>query len=200
MSVSVTETSTVLGARQEGFRGAARPPHPPAPSLKRRLASPHRTPPHQLRAPCRARSPTRETSQPTEDGARTLADLEYRGSPDSTYIRRMVTFHDRPAGGWGLTGGGMPDARGAHPARRRSTVDGLLPDDQRCNREVRVCGDRRIRWGWRRGKALRLWGGLIDGRPSPRHRDRRERALLSSACDLFDSSSTVRRRLSASST
>ena len=122
-----------------GLRGAARPPG--SVGVQRSSAASPRCSPHASASQLRHLAASLGgdvAGPPAEDAARTFAELEYCGPPDSKYVRRMATFHDfDPLALWGfLTSGQLcPVPAGAHAARRRRAVDGLLPDDQRRGRE-----------------------------------------------------------------
>jgi CRP-like cAMP-binding protein len=181
MSVSVTETATLLALGRQDFAAMLARQHPSAFSVKRRLAS-------LLTARLRnslghlAGSPGDEDpGPPTEDAARAVADLEYCRPPDSTYLRRMATFHefDRLAV-WGFLTAG----RYARCAPGRTLVAEGMPSTacyltiNGAVEKVMVRGDRRIRVGLAGpGKAFG-YEGLIDDGPSPVAAIARERTLL----------------------
>ena len=180
MSVRATETATC--SRSAGWTSQrCSPADPSAFKLKRRLAS---------LLSARHRSQLRHlavslggevAAPPAEDAARAFAELEYCGPPDSTYIRRMATFHDFDSLAlWGfLTSGTLcPLPARADAARRGRAVDRLLPHDQRRGREGA---------GARRPAHPRRAGGAGEGvrlrephrrSPSPVTAVTRERALL----------------------
>ena len=181
MSVRVTETATVLALGRVDFAALLARQDPSAFRLRRRLASlltaRHRT---QLRD--LAVSLGGEVAgPPADDAARTFAELEYCGPPDSKYVRRMATFHDFDSLAlWGfLTSGSYARcppgrtllAEGAPSTACYLTINGAVE-------KVLVRGDRRIRVGLAGpGKAFG-YESLIDGGPSPVTAITRERALL----------------------
>jgi CRP/FNR family transcriptional regulator, cyclic AMP receptor protein len=181
MSVRVTETATVLALGRVDFAALLARQDPSAFRLKRRLAS---------LLTARQRNQLRHLAAslggevagpPAEDAARTFAELEYCGPPDSKYVRRMATFHDFDSLAlWGfLTSGSYARcppgrtllAEGAPSTACYLTINGAVE-------KVLVRGDRRIRVGLAGpGKAFG-YESLIDGRPSPVTAITRERALL----------------------
>jgi CRP/FNR family transcriptional regulator, cyclic AMP receptor protein len=181
MSVRVTETATVLALGRVDFAALLARQDPSAFRLKRRLAS---------LLTARQRNQLRHLAAslggevagpPAEDAARAFAELEYCGPPDSTYVRRMATFHDFDSLAlWGfLTSGSYARcppgrtllAEGAPSTACYLTINGAVE-------KVLVRGDRRIRVGLAGpGKAFG-YESLIDGRPSPVTAITRERALL----------------------
>ena len=138
MSVHATEPATVLALGRADFAALLARQDPSAFSLKRRLASLF-TARHREQLRHLAASLGGDLADPPgEDAARTFAELEYCGPPDSKYVRRMATFHDfDPARALGLPDLGALCAvpAGTHAAGRRGAVDGLLPHDQRRGRE-----------------------------------------------------------------
>ena len=180
MSVSVTEDATLLVLGRQDFTALLARQHPSAFSLKRRLASIFAA---------RLRNQLMHLGGPPGDGEAGPpagdpageADLEYCSPPDSTYLRRMATFHefDRLAV-WGfLTSGRYARcapgttlvAEGAPSTACYLTINGVVE-------KVVIRGDRRLRVGLAGpGKAFG-YEGLIDGRPSPVTAIARERTLL----------------------
>ena len=181
MSVRATETATVLALGRMDFAALLAPLDPPAFELRRRLASllsaRHRS---QLRH--LALSLGGDVAAPSvEDAARAFSELEYCGPPDSTYVRRMVTFHDFDTLAlWGFLTSGryarcppgrMLVAEGAPSTACYLTINGAVE-------KVLARGERRIRVGLAGpGKAFG-YESLIDGLPSPVTAVTRERALL----------------------
>ena len=193
MSVRVTEAATVLALGRADFAALLARQDPSAFRLKRRLASLFTA---RLRNQLRHLAASlggEAAGPPAEDAARAFAELEYCGPPDSKYVRRMATFHDfDPLALWGfLTSGSYARVpAGAHAARRRGAVDGLLPDDQRRGREG--AGSRRPAHPRRAGGAgegVRLRG---PHRRSARPRSPRSRASgrCCSSCRATRSSSS----------
>jgi hypothetical protein len=122
-----------------------------------------------------------EARPPGEDGVRPFAESEYCGPPDSTYVRRMATFHDFDSLAlWSfLTSGRYVRcaagrtllAEGAPSTACYLTINGAVE-------KVLIRGDRRIRVGLAGpGKAFGH-ESLVDGRPCPFTAIARERALL----------------------
>jgi CRP/FNR family transcriptional regulator, cyclic AMP receptor protein len=181
MSVTVTETATVLALGRLDFAALLARRHPSAFSLKRRLASLFTARLRNQLWLLAGSLGDEVTGPPAEDGAPALADLEYCSPPDSKYVRRMATFHDfDPLAVWGfLTSGRYARcapgrtllAEGAPSTACYLTINGAVE-------KVIVRGNRRIRVGLAGpGKAFG-YEGLIDGRPSPVTAIARERALL----------------------
>ena len=181
MSVSVTETATLLALGRQDLAALLARRHPSAFRLKRRLASLFTE---------RLRNQLRQLAGPFGDELAgppaggpgpEAAGLEYCSPPDSAYLRRMATFHDFDRlAVWGfLTSGRYARcapgrtllAEGAASTACYLTINGAVE-------KVMIRGDRRIRVGLAGpGKAFG-YEGLIDGRPSPVTAIARERALL----------------------
>jgi CRP-like cAMP-binding protein len=181
MSVRATETATVLALGRMDFAALLAPLDRPAFKLRRRLASllssRHRS---QLRHLALSLGGD-DAVPPAEDAARAFSELEYCGPPDTTYLRRMATFHDFDALAlWGFLTSGRyarcPPGRtlvaeGAPSTACYLTINGAVE-------KVLARGDRRIRVGLAGpGKAFG-YESLIDGLPSPVTAVTRERALL----------------------
>ena len=174
MSVRVTETATVLALGRVDFAALLARQDPSAFRLKRRLAALFTA---RLRNQLRHLAVSLGGERPArraEDAARTFADLEDCGPPDSKYVRRMATFHDfDPLALWGfLTSGSYARcppgrtllAEGAPSTACYLTINGAVE-------KVLIRGDRRIRVGLAGpGKAFG-YESLIDGQPVPGHRD-----------------------------
>ena len=94
MTVTVTETATVLALGRLDFAALLARRHPSAFSLKRRLASLFTARLRNQLWLLAGSLGDEVTGPPAEDGAPALADLEYCSPPDSKYVRRMATFHD----------------------------------------------------------------------------------------------------------
>jgi CRP/FNR family cyclic AMP-dependent transcriptional regulator len=181
MSVSATETATVVALGRVDFAALLARQHPAAFSLRRRLASLFTARLRDQLGHIAGPLGDELTGPPTEDGARAFADLEYCNPPDSKYVRRMTTFHNfDPLAVWGFLTAGRyarcPPGRtllaeGAPSTACFLTINGAVE-------KVMVRGDRRIRVGLAGpGKAFG-YESLIDGRPSPVTAIARERALL----------------------
>ena len=181
MSVHATEPATVLALGKADFVALLARQDPATFSLKRRLASlftaRHR---EQLRH-LAASIGGDVVDLPGEDAARTFAELEYCGPPDSKYLRRMATFHDfDPAALWGFLTSGRyarcPPGRtllaeGVPSTACYLTINGAVE-------KVLIRPDGRIRVGLAGpGKAFG-YETLIDGLPSPVTAITRERSLL----------------------
>jgi CRP-like cAMP-binding protein len=181
MSVHVTETATMLALGRVEFAALLARHDPSAFRLKRRLASLFTS---RLRSQLArlALSLEGEVAGPrAEDAARTFAELEPCGPPDSRYVRRMATFHDFDSLAlWGfLTSGSYATcppgrtllAEGAPSTACYLTMNGAVE-------KVLLRGDRRIRVGLAGPGKTFGYESLIDGRPSPVTAITRERALL----------------------
>jgi len=181
MSVRVTETTTVLALGRLDFAALLAGQHSTAFRLKRRLASLFTA---RLREQLRHLAVSlggESAGLPAEEAGPALADLERCRPPDSTYVRRMATFHDfDPLALWGFLTSGKyvrcPPGRtlvaeGTPSSAYYLTINGAVE-------KVLVRGDQRIRVGLAGpGKAFG-YESLIDGRPSPVAAIARERALL----------------------
>jgi len=181
MSVRVTEAATVLALGKADFAALLAGRHPSAFKLKRRLASLF-TARFRIQLRQLAVSLGGELVRPSaEDATRAFAELESCGPPDSTYLRRMATFHDFDSLAlWGfLTSGSYARcppgrtllAEGAPSTACYLTINGAVE-------KVLVRGDRRIRVGLAGPGEGFGYESLIDGRPSPVTAITRERALL----------------------
>jgi CRP-like cAMP-binding protein len=181
MSVHVAETATVLALGRLEFAALLARQDPSAFRLKRSLAllftSRHRTQLRELGASLGGEQP----EQQAEAAARTFAELQQCGPPDSRYVRRMATFHDFDALAlWGfLTSGSYSQcppgrtllAEGAPSTACYLTMNGAVE-------KVLIRGDRRIRVGLAGPGRTFGYEGLIDGLPSPVTAITRERTLL----------------------
>jgi CRP-like cAMP-binding protein len=181
MSVHVSETATVLALGGVEFAALLVRQDPSAFRLKRRLASLFIS---RLRNQLAglALSLGGEAAGPqAEDAARTFAELEECGPPDSKYVRRMATFHDFDTLAlWGFLTSGRyarcPPGRtllveGVPSTACYLTMNGAVE-------EVLIRGDRRIRVGLAGPGKTFGYEGLIDGGPSPVTAITRERTLL----------------------
>ena len=181
MSVRVTETATMLALGRVEFAALLARQDPSSFRLKRDLASLFTS---RLRSQLQrlAASLGDEMDGPgAEDAARTFAELEPCGPPDSKYVRRMATFHDFDALAlWGfLTSGTYATcppgrtllAEGAPSAACYLTMNGAVE-------KVLIRGDRRIRIGLAGPGRAFGYESLIDGHASPVAAITRERTLL----------------------
>jgi CRP-like cAMP-binding protein len=181
MSVRVTKAATVLALGRRDFATLLARRDPAAFRLKRRLASQLtmrlRNQLEHLAATLGDGLPGRQNDQ----AAPVLADLEFRGPPDSRYLSRMATFHEfDPVALWGFLTSGRyamcPRGRallteGAPSAACYLTINGAVE-------KVLLRGDRRIRVGLAGPGKPFGYEGLIDDRPSPITAITRERTLL----------------------
>lgn len=181
MSVRVTDPAIVLALGRADFAALLARQDPTAFSLKRRLAS-HLT--ARLRNQLRRLAASlggEADGPPAEAAPQAIAESEYCGPPDSTYVRRMATFHDFDSLAlWSFLTSGRyarcPPGRtlvaeGAPSTACYLTINGAVE-------KVVVGGDRRIRVGLAGpGKGFG-YESLVDGRPSPVTAITRERALL----------------------
>ena len=181
MSVQATEPATVLALGKADFAALLARQDPATFSLKRRLAAlftaRHR---EQLRHLAGSLGGD-EADLPGEDAARTFAELDYCGPPDSRYVRRMAAFHDfEPVALWGFLTSGRyvrcpPGhvllAEGSPSPAYYLTINGAIE-------KVLIRGDWRIRVGLAGPGRAFGYESLIDGRPSPLTAVARERAIL----------------------
>ena len=123
MSVQAAEAATVLALGRPDLAALLARRHPSTFSLKRRLASLLTARLRNQLAHLAVSLGDERLSRPTtRPGA--IAELELCGPPDSSYIRRMATFHDfDPVALWGfLTSGSYAqcarDARCSPKGRR----------------------------------------------------------------------------------
>ena len=181
MSVTATEATTLLALGRADFTALLARRDRSAFELRRRLASLFTARLRNQLASLADSLGGGMAGPPAEDAARAFAELEDCGPPDSTYLRRMGTFHDfDPLALWGF----LTSGRYARCAPRRTllaegepstacylTINGAVE-------KVLIRGDRRIRVGLAGpGKAFG-YESLIDGQPSPVTAITRERALL----------------------
>jgi CRP-like cAMP-binding protein len=181
MSVRVTKTATVLALGRLDFAALLAGRSTSAFALRRRLVSVFTA---RLRNQLRhlAGSLGGEARESPEGNAVVaFEDLEHCGAPDSTYVRRMTTFHDfDPLALWGFLTSGTyvrcPPGRtllaeGAASNAYYLTINGAVE-------KVLVRGDRRIRVGLAGPGRAFGYESLIDGLPSPVTAITRERAVL----------------------
>jgi CRP/FNR family transcriptional regulator, cyclic AMP receptor protein len=181
LSASVTETATLLALGRQDFSALLARQHPSAFRLKRRLASLFTARLRNSLWHLGGSLDDEENGPATQDSARAVADLEYCSPPDSTYLRRMATFHDFDRlAVWGF----LTSGRYARCARGRTLLAEGAPSPacyltiNGAVEKVMVRGTRRIRVELAGpGKAFG-YESLIDGRPSPVTAIARERALL----------------------
>jgi CRP-like cAMP-binding protein len=181
MSVRVTEDATLLTLGQTDFAALFARSDASAFRLRRRLVQ-------LLAARLRnqlahlARSLGGEPAgPPAEEAARTFAELDWCGPPDSRYVRRMATFHGFDSLAlWGFLTSGRyarcPSGRtlvaeGAASPACFLTVNGAVE-------QVLVREDRRVRVGLAGPGRAFGYEGLIDGDPAPATAITRERTLL----------------------
>jgi hypothetical protein len=177
----VTEAATLLALGRVEFAALLARQDPSSFRLKRRLASIFTA---RMRGQLGnlALSLGGEAARPRpEDAARTFAELEQCGPPDSKYVRRMATFHDFDSLAlWGfLTSGSYarcPPGRtllveGAPSNACYLTMNGAVE-------KVLIRGDRRIRIGLAGPGKLFGYESLIDGGPSPVTAITRERTVM----------------------
>jgi CRP-like cAMP-binding protein len=181
MSVHVSETATVLALGRLEFAALLARQDGSSFRLKRSLAVLFTTRlRNQLDGLARSLGGA-PSGALAEDAARTFADLRTCGAPDSTYVRRMATFHDFDSLAlWGfLTSGRYAEA----PAGRTLLAEGAASPAcfmtmNGAVEQVLLRGDRRIRIGLAGPGKTFGYEGLIDGGPSPITAITRERVLL----------------------
>jgi CRP-like cAMP-binding protein len=174
-TAQVAEAATLLSLSRADFVALVSRRHPTAFAIKRRIAE----------AACarlRGQLADLAGSLGGEPAAETVTDeLEFRGPPDSRYVRRLANFRAfDPLALWGFLTAGRyamcPPGRtlvaeGAPSHACYLTVNGAVE-------KVIVRGGRRIRVGLA-GPGLAFgYESLIDGGPSPVTATTRERALL----------------------
>jgi CRP-like cAMP-binding protein len=181
MSVRATKTATVLALARRDFAALLARRDPGAFRLKRRLASQLtmrlRNQLGHLAATLGNRLPGRQN----DDAAEALAELEYRGPPDSKYLSRMAAFNEfDPVALWGFLTSGRyamcPRGRMLLTERTPSTACYLTING--AVEKVLIRGDRRIRVGLAGPGKPFGYEGLIDDHPSPVTAITRERTLL----------------------
>jgi CRP-like cAMP-binding protein len=181
MSVQVNETATLLALGRLEFAALLARPDPSAFRLKRGLAALFTSRMRNQLGNLAASLGGEAAGPRAEDAARTFTALQYCGPPDSTYVRRMATFHDFDSLAlWGfLTSGRYAEcpagrallAEGAPTEACFLTINGAVE-------KVLLRGDRRIRVGLAGPGRTFGYEGLIDGKPSPVTAITRERTLL----------------------
>jgi CRP-like cAMP-binding protein len=180
-SARVTEAATLLSIGRPDFAALVSRRHPSAFALKRRIA---RFVTARLRRQLEALAASLggvAASEPAHEAARTFAELDFCGPPDSRYVRRLATFHAFDALAlWGFLTAGRyarcpPDrtlvAEGAPSTACYLTINGAVE-------KVLVRGDRRIRVGLAGPGQAFGFESLIDGGPCPVTAITRERSLL----------------------
>ena len=180
-SACVTEAATVLSLARPDFAALVSRRHPSAFALKRRIA---RIATARLRHQLEAVAASlggQAAAEPAKEAARTFADLEFCGPPDSKYVRRMATFRAFDSLAlWGFLTAGRyarcPPGRtlvaeGAPSTACYLTINGAVE-------KVLVRGERRIRVGLAGPGQAFGYESLIDGGSSPVTAISRERALL----------------------
>ncbi|HET8950209.1 MAG TPA: cyclic nucleotide-binding domain-containing protein [Solirubrobacteraceae bacterium] len=176
VTATAAEPTTVLTLGRADFSALVSRRHPTAFALKRRIA----------RIGCaRLRGQLTKVADSLGGGAApdvaADAELEFRGPPDSRYVRRLATFHAfDPLALWGFLTAGRyalcPPGRtlvaeGATSPACYLTINGAVE-------KVIVRGGRRIRVGLA-GPGLAFgYESMIDGGPSPVTAITRERTLV----------------------
>jgi CRP-like cAMP-binding protein len=180
MSVSATEATTLLALGRADFTALLARQDSSAFRLKRRLASLF-TARLRNQLASLADSLGGGMARPPEGAARAFAELEDCRPPDTTYLRRMGTFHDFDS--LALSGFLTSGRYVRCPPRRTLLAEG--ESSTACYltingavEQVLIRRGRRIRVGLAGpGKAFG-YESLIDGHPSPVTAITRERALL----------------------
>ena len=176
VTATATEPTTVLLLTRADFTALVSRRHPTAFALKRRIA----------RIGCaRLRGQYAKLAESLGGGAApevaAAAELEFRGPPDSRYVRRLANFHDFDSLAlWGFLTAGRyalcpPNrtlvAEGKTSPACYLTINGAVE-------KVIVRGGRRIRVGLA-GPGLAFgYESMIDGGPSPVTAITRERTLV----------------------
>jgi CRP-like cAMP-binding protein len=181
MSVAAKETTTLLALGRADFTALLARQDSSAFRLQRQLASLFTARLRNQLANLADSLGGGMAGPPAERAARTFAEWEDCGPPDTRYLRRMGTFHDfDPLALWGFLMSGRyvrcPPRRtllaeGEPSTACYLTINGAVE-------KVLIRGHRRIRVGLAGpGKAFG-YESLIDGHPSPVTAITRERAIL----------------------
>ena len=177
----VIEATTVLSLSRPDFAALVSRRHPSAFALKRRVAAVATARLRRQLGYLAASLGGEAASEPAAEVARTFAELEFCGPPDSKYVRRMATFRTFDSLAlWGfLTAGRYARcprgralvAEGAPSTACYLTINGAVE-------KLLIRGDRRIRVELAGPGQAFGYESLIDGSPSPATAITRERALL----------------------
>lgn len=180
-TIRATEAATLLTLSRTDFAALVSRRHPSTFALKRRFAAVVTA---RLRRQFEYLADTLEDGagrEPAADAARTFAELEFCGPPDSKYVRRMATFRAFDALAlWGFLTAGRyarcPRGRtleeeGAPSVACYLVINGAVE-------KVLIRSGRRIRVGLAGPGQGFGYEGLIDGDPSPVTAIARERVLL----------------------
>jgi CRP-like cAMP-binding protein len=176
MTVRAIEPTGLLALSRHDFAALLNRPDPSSFELKRRLAS---------QFTVRLRNQLGQLAETLGDdlvtAARSAPELEACGPPDSTYLRRMATFHDfDPVALWGFLTSGTyatcPPGSTLLGEGERSescylTINGAVE-------KILIRGDRRVRVDLAGPGRAFGYESLIDDLPSPVTASTRERTLL----------------------
>jgi CRP-like cAMP-binding protein len=181
MSARVTETAELLALGRADFAALFAGQAPSAFRLKRRLASLFTARLRNQLGRLASSLGGELAGPPAAEASRLLAELEPCGPPDSTYIRRMATFHAFDSLAlWGFLTSGryarcppgrLLVAEGAPSSACYLTINGAVE-------QVLIRGDRRIRVGLAGPGRAFGYESLVDGQPSPLTAITRERTVL----------------------
>lgn len=177
-TASVAEPATLLSLSRADFAGLVSRRHPTAFALKRRIA---RVACARLRDQLAALADSLGGDAPPEPPADEIAELEFRGPPDSKYVRRLAAFHDFDSLAlWGFLTAGRyalcPPARTLITEGTPSTACFVIING--AVEKVIIRGDRRIRVSLVGPGHAFGYETLIDGGPSSVTATTRERTLL----------------------
>lgn len=177
-TATVAEPATLLSLSRADFAGLVSRRHPTAFALKRRIA---RVACARLRDQLAGLATSLGGDAPPEAPADEIAELEFRGPPDSKYVRRLAAFHDFDSLAlWGFLTAG----RYALCAPGRTLITEGTPSTacfvmiNGAVEKVIIRGDRRIRVSLVGPGHAFGYETLIDGGPSSVTATTRERTLL----------------------
>jgi CRP/FNR family transcriptional regulator, cyclic AMP receptor protein len=177
-TAAVAEPATLLSLSRADFAALVSRRHPTAFALKRRIA---RVACARLRGQLAALATSLGGDAPPEPPADEIAEFEFRGPPDSKYVRRLAAFHDFDSLAlWGFLTAGRyalcPPGRTLITEGTPSTACFVMING--AVEKVIIRGDRRIRVSLVGPGHAFGYETLIDGGPSSVTATTRERTLL----------------------